>query len=226
MATTDEAVPPTVLRPWRSLAICAGLVFLVVMVLRDIGLFSALTEMPSAPEADAEDSLITRIVKDPVRLVFASCCTAVVVFIAIQVVMLTIDLRTLHRGEYTGARALPSQFFRLLAARPLHFGRPKERHTDAFVAGVESDILADPLRLGLSAFPMLGFIGTVVGLSGAIKALPRAIGNPDKLAPVLAELHVAFDTTLLGLVGAFSCLIGVRLIEQVANTLARHVGTG
>ncbi|CAM9998475.1 unnamed protein product [Chrysoparadoxa australica] len=71
---------------------------------------------------------------------------------------------------------------------------------------------------------MLGFLGTVVGLSGAIESLPGAIGNPDALQPVLSELHVAFDTTLLGLIGALICLIGAKAIDQAWERLSRRAG--
>ena len=88
------------------------------------------------------------------------------------------------------------------------------------------DVGRGTLRLGLTAYPMLGFLGTVVGLSGAIESLPNAIGNPDALRPVLTELHVAFDTTLIGLVGALICLVGARVLDGAWDRLSRHAGSG
>lgn len=51
--------------------------------------------------------------------------------------------------------------------------------------------------------PLLGFIGTVIGISGAIGDLGSVFGDTDReeaLASVLAELQFAFDTTFAGLV--------------------------
>jgi biopolymer transport protein ExbB/TolQ len=82
-----------------------------------------------------------------------------------------------------------------------------------------------PLLLGISAFPILGFLGTVVGLSGAIENLPDAIDDKTKLGAVMDDLHVAFDTTLLGLVGAFACVIAASLLADQAETLGRRVSS-
>lgn len=66
--------------------------------------------------------------------------------------------------------------------------------------------LLGPLRLGQWAFPVVGFIGTVIGVSGAVRKLPEAVrsGQIDEAAlkAVLGDLHVAFDTTFAGLTAA------------------------
>jgi hypothetical protein len=64
-----------------------------------------------------------------------------------------------------------------------------------------------PLDLLLWAFPMFGFLGTVYGLSGAVGQLSRIAGAEtglaaDQLQPVFAELDIAFDTTIQGIMSA------------------------
>ncbi|WP_417209933.1 MotA/TolQ/ExbB proton channel family protein [Antarctobacter sp.] len=178
----------------------------------------------AAPE-DSGHPLLTRILSDPIRLTFAAGCLATLIFIAVQLTSLAIDTRLVSRHEARAGLLTPlAQLTRLFAARRLRVGHPDRRRLDAFELASEGDIIADPLRLGLTAFPMLGFLGTVVGLSGAIESLPGAIGNPDALQPVLSELHVAFDTTLLGLIGALICLIGAKAIDQAWDRLSRRAG--
>ncbi|WP_323768902.1 MotA/TolQ/ExbB proton channel family protein [Antarctobacter sp.] len=190
------------------------------------------TSPPPVPEIVPQSSpeggghpLLTRILSDPIRLVFAAGCLATLIFIAVQLTSLAIDTRLVSRHEARAGLLTPlAQLTRLFAARRLRVGHPDRRRLDAFELASEGDIIADPLRLGLTAFPMLGFLGTVVGLSGAIESLPGAIGNPDALQPVLSELHVAFDTTLLGLIGALICLIGAKAIDQAWDRLSRRAG--
>ncbi len=64
------------------------------------------------------------------------------------------------------------------------------------------------VKVLLWAIPIMGFIGTVVGIGGAIggfdKVLSAGGGDPsaltEALTPVLAQMGSAFDTTLLALV--------------------------
>jgi hypothetical protein len=60
------------------------------------------------------------------------------------------------------------------------------------------------LKVFLWAIPILGFIGTVQGLSVAVSSLDTGSGDPEKLKESINQLTgglgVAFDTTLLGLV--------------------------
>lgn len=60
-----------------------------------------------------------------------------------------------------------------------------------------------PLSYAIWALPLLGFIGTVIGISEAIGDLGRVFADGDRqeaLAAVLAALQFAFDTTFAGLV--------------------------
>jgi len=60
------------------------------------------------------------------------------------------------------------------------------------------------LKVFLWAIPILGFIGTVQGLSVAVSSLSTGSGDPEQLKNSINQLTgglgVAFDTTLLGLV--------------------------
>lgn len=61
-----------------------------------------------------------------------------------------------------------------------------------------------PIQYVVWAMPLLGFIGTVVGITDAIGGLGVVVGNQsqmgDGLAVVLGGLQFAFDTTFMGLV--------------------------
>ncbi|MDM8561185.1 MotA/TolQ/ExbB proton channel family protein [Candidatus Parabeggiatoa sp. HSG14] len=63
-----------------------------------------------------------------------------------------------------------------------------------------------PLEFGISALPLLGFIGTVYGISTAIEAFKPLLQNAqtgellvDSMTVVLSNLSIAFDTTLIAL---------------------------
>lgn len=92
----------------------------------------------------------------------------------------------------------------LILARPLSFlngtTTPQERKLH-FAQGRE--IVFSPLKLGLWLFPVLGFLGTIIGISAAIERLPDAMKERGgQLTAVVSQLHFAFDTTFLGLIAA------------------------
>lgn len=71
------------------------------------------------------------------------------------------------------------------------------------------------------AIPILGFIGTVMGLSGAIGGFGAVLNADadigdlrDNLAPVTANLGVAFDTTFLALI--------LAMVIQMSMTFLRR----
>ena len=63
-------------------------------------------------------------------------------------------------------------------------------------------ILTAPLAFGTWVMPLLGFIGTIVGISSAIAELPQLQAQNGDMETVLSNLHVAFDTTFIGLISA------------------------
>jgi hypothetical protein len=59
-----------------------------------------------------------------------------------------------------------------------------------------------PLSYAIWLLPLLGFIGTVIGISGAIGQLGQVFADANReaaLAEVLSALRFAFDTTFVGL---------------------------
>ena len=100
---------------------------------------------------------------------------------------------------------------RIRKALELFESRPDNSEIATFLS-TQSDIDANRssgsyslLKVFLWAIPILGFIGTVLGLSIAVSSLAMGdTGNPDALKSSINNLTgglgVAFDTTLLGLV--------------------------
>jgi biopolymer transport protein ExbB/TolQ len=86
------------------------------------------------------------------------------------------------------------------------------------------------VRALLSSLPLLGFLGTVIGLTAAIGGLPRhlgpaAEGNLD-ISASLVGLAVKFETTLLGLAGGLLASLLLALLERREGELAaecRHL---
>jgi len=73
---------------------------------------------------------------------------------------------------------------------------------------ISYDIFMAPLSFGIWLMPLLGFIGTIIGISGAIAELPKIRNQEDDLSSVLGNLYIAFDTTFLGL----TCAIFLAVI--------------
>lgn len=104
-------------------------------------------------------------------------------------------------------------------------GRPKKLYQVHFPSNIINIILERhlvigqtmvmaPLQFGLWLFPLLGFIGTVIGISGAIKHLPEATMGEGAIGPVLDNLYTAFDTTFLGLVSAVGLMCCLQLLNS------------
>ena len=93
-------------------------------------------------------------------------------------------------------------FFRDEQGSEIHFGYG--RHT-----------LLAPLRLALWAFPVVGFLGTVIGISGAVARLPQVLEDTQQLNLLLSSLHTAFDTTFVGLAASLVIMALLHIIESV-----------
>lgn len=89
----------------------------------------------------------------------------------------------------------------------------------------EKDTALSIPRLIIWALPVLGFIGTVIGISGAISAFSHTMGSiqgADEVATALKEniplvttqLSTAFDTTLIGLVTSVAAMSVYTLVER------------
>ncbi|KAB0676867.1 MotA/TolQ/ExbB proton channel family protein [Aureimonas leprariae] len=71
------------------------------------------------------------------------------------------------------------------------------------------------LRVLLSFLPLLGFLGTVIGLSIAVGALGSRGASPGvDLGGSLAGLAIQFETTLLGLLGGLVGAFALALLDK------------
>jgi biopolymer transport protein ExbB/TolQ len=87
-----------------------------------------------------------------------------------------------------------------------------------------------PLRFALWLFPMLGFLGTVVGLSFAVNDLAVMVtadaggGLRDpKFKDVLSNLHLAFDTTIQGIIFAVVVILLLAALDLLWQRLSHRV---
>ena len=152
-----------------------------------------------------------------ILILFLAAC----IYCLLQMIGIAVDrsrLRSMGRAESPRSRA---SRLALLA------GRPAEA---VWVGPVPGDLhdLADryclqrrhsaelgmlPLRFAIWALPLLGFIGTVVGVARSIGGLEVVIaagpgGQPTEgLMTVLDGLQFAFDTTLLGLLAVIPVMM-------------------
>jgi hypothetical protein len=74
------------------------------------------------------------------------------------------------------------------------------------------------VRALLPFLPLLGFLGTVIGLATAISELPRGmtdgVGQGFDFSASLAGLAIKFETTLLGLIGSMICSLLLNFLEK------------
>lgn len=71
--------------------------------------------------------------------------------------------------------------------------------------------------------PLLGFVGTVIGLSITLGELPRSAGGGRAAADITASLGglaIKFQTTLLGLVGGMVASTALNALEKAETELA------
>jgi len=83
--------------------------------------------------------------------------------------------------------------------------------------------LTDGINLVASIAPMLGLLGTVVGMVGAFDAIQAADGpvRPDALAGSISQ---ALITTVLGLIVAIPCTAAYTYLRTRIDALADEVG--
>ncbi|MCT4364332.1 MAG: MotA/TolQ/ExbB proton channel family protein [Synechococcaceae cyanobacterium MAG-AL2] len=107
----------------------------------------------------------------------------------------------------------------------------RELHQDD-IALTQSDIEDSYLvtRTMIWVLPMLGFLGTVLGISTSIGGFTGLLANIDDLETVKASLtavtgglSTAFDTTLLGIVTAVLCMVLMSIAERGEHQLAGDI---
>lgn len=209
---------PINIRPWRLIAVLCLIPALVIAFRWEAGLpgLDALSLMLAERQAWAGPSVIAfieRLLSDPLRVSLVVLVLIALVYALLQAIGIFMDNRVCMSGY---------NIIRPLTGRPAQVDEPRIYRQAMFDWGGWT--LLSPLRTGLSLFPMLGFIGTVFGLSAAIRDLPSAIEDSARLGAVLDSLYIAFDTTLLGLFGAVLCLMATRLLEDSIETLERRPG--
>lgn len=90
------------------------------------------------------------------------------------------------------------------------------------------------VKLFIAIVPLLGFIGTVLGLSAAIGGFSGALGGSgeggdnlnmlmDSLKGVTSGLGTAFDTTLLGLLYSIALMIPSSALQKVEDDNLNHI---
>ena len=222
-----EAVRPTSrrdqgpwFRPWSNFLLVLALLSIPLGVGHDLGLdvFEALSEALATVDPNNRAiwlrEILQRIALDVFKIALAVAIVAALFYGMIQYLGVMLDRRLI-------AVQAPGRFGRFIRGCTGRFGVSDAQYYLPHAVEWGLDSLLTPIRIGFSAFPMLGFIGTVVGLSGAIRSLPAAVEDRSKIDPVLEDLYVAFDTTFLGLVGALICILATRLIEAQIDALER-----
>ncbi len=82
------------------------------------------------------------------------------------------------------------------------------------------------LRIFAWAMPMLGFLGTVLGLSttlGQMDAAALASGSQEAMNEITQGLYVAFDTTAIGLVLTMVVIFGQYVISKLEVNVLQKI---
>lgn len=106
------------------------------------------------------------------------------------------------------------------------FGMLELRSTVEEIGQLETDRLyrlTDGIGLVASIAPMLGLLGTVVGMVGAFDAITMADGpaRPDELAGSISQ---ALITTVLGLIVAIPCTSAYTYLRNRIDHLTTEIG--
>tara|TARA_R110000744_G_scaffold111090_4_gene209315 strand:- start:257 stop:982 length:726 start_codon:yes stop_codon:yes gene_type:complete len=106
------------------------------------------------------------------------------------------------------------------------FGMLELRSTVEEIGQLETDRLyrlTDGIGLIASIAPMLGLLGTVVGMVGAFDAITMADGpaRPDQLAGSISQ---ALITTVLGLIVAIPCTAAYTYLRNRIDHLTTEIG--
>lgn len=145
--------------------------------------------------------------------------------------------RILGEGDVEGAiercqRAEPQSFLSRVMGQSLTrasrspFGMLELRTTVEEAGRLEVDRLyrlTDGIGLVASVAPMLGLLGTVIGMVGAFDAIMMAEGpaRPDQLAGSISQ---ALITTVLGLIVAIPCTAAYTYLRNRVDHLTTEIG--
>jgi len=85
------------------------------------------------------------------------------------------------------------------------------------------------VRINCWAMPMLGFLGTVIGISdtlGQMDAQALASGSQDAMNSLTSGLYVAFDTTAVGLVLTMVAMFMQFFVQRAEDSLMQRIDQG
>ena len=123
-------------------------------------------------------------------------------------------------------RAMPQLALFALAHRQLGFAQLRQRVLERFQSDVLSD-LDDRLSwvtTVIKSAPMVGLLGTVVGMMGAFQKLSS--GEKVDPAAMAENIAVALITTACGLAIAIPLVIGINTINVRIRKMQELVGSG
>lgn len=111
-----------------------------------------------------------------------------------------------HAGPFAGSTT---------AISLAEFLSPGSDATRLEAAGLFHDASRQFLRRLIGLLPLLGFLGTVVGLAAAISGLPRGLTGAVDLTASLGGLAIKFETTFLGLAAHLIGSLLVNLLDRL-----------
>jgi biopolymer transport protein ExbB/TolQ len=137
-----------------------------------------------------------------------------------------------------GLRGIARSVFHARVVRLLeaHTARPDAQETGA-ENGKASDTDLDAVASSFSmvkvlvwAIPIVGFIGTVVGIGDSVIGFSESLKDADQLdaikgslAKVTLGLSIAFDTTLLSLITSILVMLPMTYLQRTEERLVRDV---
>lgn len=174
-------------------------------------------------------SAIGRYINDDFCLAIVAAALAALVYAALQALGLRAIRRAFEQGTISPLTAYATGYGKQPAAA---YAERLAIHTDATHRSMDVSDLWDsnfarrlaPLGYAVWALPLLGFIGTVVGISGSIGGLASILdqaGRETAMQEVLASLRFAFDTTFVGLIGVLPVMAGVVMLRGAGDRVRR-----
>jgi hypothetical protein len=162
--------------------------------------------------------LLNRVLESNFCLFIIAVFTILFVYGLLQLIGVSIDRIALDDSQKPKLGDKILDILRPMTGRPNKSNYQKQRD-------ISHEILMAPLSFGIWLMPLLGFIGTIIGISGTIAELPKIRNQEDNLSNVLGNLYIAFDTTFLGLICAIFLAIIFFIIQNRWRTIDYILGT-
>jgi len=168
-----------------------------------------------ASSGDEDISKILQLLSNGFCVAIISVFSGGLLFALLQYIGLQVDSGTLINN-----------LFRFLSGRSMvtshmldsNSGMTGDRALEVLMLRRQREFL--PLQYVIWVLPMLGFIGTVWGITHSIAGLTGLVGGQgggsENVESVLSGLQFAFDTTLLGLVGAVPMMLSLAALRSHA----------